>query len=84
MLFMIRRLRTSFYEDWLLTTTTIAGFRNNEHFMNVRLAAKATGWFGRLTVRWRIHTLRWAADYPAAVHGDFVECGVVHGETCPW
>lgn len=79
-LFMIRRLRTSFYEDGLFTTTN-ADFRNTEHFKRVYAAAKATGSFGRWNVRWRIHTLCWAANYAASIPGDFVECGVDHGGT---
>ncbi|OBI89842.1 TylF/MycF/NovP-related O-methyltransferase [Mycobacterium asiaticum] len=79
-LFMARRLRTSFYEDGLFTTTN-ADFRNTEHFKRVYAAAKATGSFGRWNVRWRIHVLCWAANHAAAVEGDFVECGVDHGGT---
>jgi len=79
-LFMARRLRTSFYEDGLFTTTN-ADFRKTEHFKRVYAAAKATGSFGRWNVRWRIHVLCWAANHASAIEGDFVECGVDRGGT---
>jgi len=71
-LFMARRLRTSFYEDGLFTTTN-ADFRKTAEFERVYTAAKATGSFGRWNVRWRIHVLCWAAHHAAAIDGDFVE-----------
>jgi hypothetical protein len=76
-LFMARRLRTSFYEDGLFTTTN-ADFRKTEHFKRVYGAAKATGSFGRWNVRWRIHVLCWAANHASAIDGDFVECRTGH------
>lgn len=79
-LLIARRLRTSFFEDGLLTVTS-ADFRRDPAFAQAYAAAKATGSFAKWDVRWRIHVLTWFAQMATRVEGDFIECGVDHGGT---
>lgn len=76
--------RSVFWGDRLLTLDKSAGFKDNPRFATVmREVASDTGatqYRSLDGIAWRLNTLVWAAHDALRVPGDFVECGVYHGD----
>jgi hypothetical protein len=79
--------RTMYWGDRLLTIDKSAGFKNepgfNELLQQVDPEKGCNQYASPDRLSWRLHTMIWAASRAMKVPGDFVECGVTHGDM-PW
>lgn len=72
--------KPDYSEDQMKIWGRNTGFLNEPKF--VEAYAKGAGsshTYEYLAIRWRIHTVCWAAHHAAKLEGDFVECGVFTG-----
>jgi len=76
-----------FWGDRLLTIDKSAGFKNdpgfNELLQQVDPMKGCNQYASPDRLSWRLHTMIWAASCAFKVPGDFIECGVTHGDM-PW
>jgi O-methyltransferase len=82
-----RHHRTVFWGDRLLTIDKSAGFRNKPGFQKLLAEVDPSKGCNQYAspdrLSWRLHTMIWAASCAFKVPGDFIECGVTHGDM-PW
>ena len=82
-----RHHRTVFWGDRLLTIDKSAGFRNKPGFKELLAEVDPNKGCNQYAspdrLSWRLHTMIWAASCAFKVPGDFIECGVTHGDM-PW
>lgn len=82
-----RHHRTVFWGDRLLTIDKSAGFRNKPGFQELLAEVDPNKGCNQYAspdrLSWRLHTMIWAASCAFKVPGDFIECGVTHGDM-PW
>jgi O-methyltransferase len=77
--------RSVFWGDRMLTIDKSAGFLEEPVFRRAFDAIRGKHQYDQydspFTIAWRLHTLVWAARSALALpDGDFVECGVFHGD----
>jgi len=66
------------YTGDLLSTQANTGFMYEQSFINAYSEVTKTdtrGYLGKYDIRWRIHTILWAAEYASKLEGDFVDVG---------
>jgi hypothetical protein len=71
-------LRRGFYAEDSLWTVHGHTFMEDERFANAYRRAVQAGCFD-YGIRWRVHTILWAAERAADLDGAFVECGTGRG-----
>jgi O-methyltransferase len=79
--------RSMYWGDRLLSLDKSAGFQNEPRFQEI-LAQVDVGkgcnqYASPDRLGWRLHLMLWASRLAMRVPGDFVECGVTHGDM-PW
>lgn len=73
------------YTGDIITSGANTGFMADEKFISAYLecvksdAGRLLGSDSSYDIRWRIHTLLWAAKYAEKLTGDFVDCGAGFG-----
>jgi O-methyltransferase len=79
--------RSMFWGDRLLTIDKSAGFKNEPGFKELLAQVDPNKGCNQYAspdrLSWRLHTMIWAASCAFKVPGDFIECGVTHGDM-PW
>jgi len=66
------------YNGDIISTDANNNFMNEEAFIKAYEEVKKTdtkGYLGNYDIRWRIHTILWAAEHCSKLDGDFVDCG---------
>ena len=66
------------YSADIISTDASTNFMNDELFIRAYNEVKKTdtrGYLGSQDIRWRIHTIVWAAKVAENIEGDFVDCG---------
>jgi hypothetical protein len=69
----------TYNDDGLVAVHKDTSFLAEPRFRAAYEAGRATGSWGSLEPRWRVHVLCWAAERALGLEGDFVECGVNRG-----